>query len=429
MYAAVAGLKTHMQALNVIGNNVANVNTNGYKSGRYVFQSALYNSLRGGSNGSTTVGGKNPSQIGYGASVSTVDINMSTGQYSPTGKSSDCMIDGDGFFLVGQKGMTFESPQDFKSLTLTRVGDIEFKADGYLCKPDGNVVYGFKCLGYAADGETPVVDNALQELCKPKITADGRVVYSEDQYKKMQGIDDDTTTPPAGDDTDTQVWPPYSELPFAEFDSITIDEGTGKVSGMIKDTSETVTVGFIAIGNVTNPNGVSQLTGTYYHCGDGAGEMSISILGGGASQIYDSDKCTFEARHEVTDDTTDPATTYILPDQWVLNGSGGLNKTDADYASKLQALMDAARLTHVNGSGTTAADGAADADNAVTPSDGMIIHTGGTTGLLTSGLEMTDVDLATEISNMILIQRGYQANTRIITVTDSMLEELVNMKR
>jgi len=103
MYAAVAGLKTHMQNLNVIGNNIANINTAGYKAGRSVFQSALYTQIRGGSDGTTTAGARNPSQLGYGVSVGTVDIDMSTGSYNPTGKSTDCMLDGDGFFLVGDK--------------------------------------------------------------------------------------------------------------------------------------------------------------------------------------------------------------------------------------------------------------------------------------------------------------------------------------
>ena len=64
MYAGIAGLKTHMQNLNVIGNNIANINTDGYKAGRSVFQTALYTQVRGGSDGSSTVGARNPAQIG-----------------------------------------------------------------------------------------------------------------------------------------------------------------------------------------------------------------------------------------------------------------------------------------------------------------------------------------------------------------------------
>lgn len=103
MYAAVSGLKSHMNKLNVIGNNIANVNTNGYKCARTTFQESLYTSVRAGSNGSDMVGGMNPAQIGYGCNIGTIDLDMSTKNYVPTGSNLDCMINGDGFFLTGAK--------------------------------------------------------------------------------------------------------------------------------------------------------------------------------------------------------------------------------------------------------------------------------------------------------------------------------------
>ena len=103
MYAAIAGLRTHMQNLNVIGNNVANVNTYGYKSARSVFKTALYTTLSGGSDGTTVVGGANPSQIGYGSTMGSIGIDMSTGNYAVTGMATDLMLDGDGFFILSDK--------------------------------------------------------------------------------------------------------------------------------------------------------------------------------------------------------------------------------------------------------------------------------------------------------------------------------------
>ena len=97
MYAGVAGLRTHMSALNVIGNNVANVNTDAYKSKRYVFSEALYTSVHSGSDGTEILGGRNPAQIGYGVSMGSIDLDMSTKAFHPTGLLMDNMIDGDGF--------------------------------------------------------------------------------------------------------------------------------------------------------------------------------------------------------------------------------------------------------------------------------------------------------------------------------------------
>ena len=139
MYAAIAGLQAHMQKLNVIGNNVANVNTYGYKAGSTVFAESMYSTVSAGSNSSPTSGGTNPAQIGYGCSVSTIDLDMSTKEYVPDGIGTHAMIAGDGFFMVGDKtGVTSPS-----ALQLTRLGDFRFDDDGYLVDGRGNVVYGF----------------------------------------------------------------------------------------------------------------------------------------------------------------------------------------------------------------------------------------------------------------------------------------------
>ena len=162
MYAAIAGLKTHMQNLNVIGNNVANVNTQSYKAARSVFKTAIYTTMSGGSNGTQTIGGKNPSQIGYGANMGSVDIDMSTGNYSVTGNATDMMLDGDGFFLMGNKDVAnnFDGSDadvsKLTSLTLTRLGNFGFKADGYLTNND-LCVYGFMCIGVYGDADHQVI--------------------------------------------------------------------------------------------------------------------------------------------------------------------------------------------------------------------------------------------------------------------------------
>ena len=144
MYAAVSGLRTHMQFMNVIGNNISNVNTAGYKAARYIFNEALYTNVKSGSNSTMTRGGTNPAQIGYGTGVGTIDLDMSTKNYTPTGRPSDITIDGDGFLLVGDKNLgPFESAEDAKALYLTRLGNLRFDDDGWLVDGNGNSVYGW----------------------------------------------------------------------------------------------------------------------------------------------------------------------------------------------------------------------------------------------------------------------------------------------
>ncbi len=349
MYAAIAGLKTHMNKMNVIGNNIANVNTAGYKSQRAIFKDAMYTTYSGGSDGTSTMGGKNPSQIGYGSQLSTIDLNMGTGTYTP-GRSTDCMIYGDGFFLVGDKDTANNIKKDdtnsVKYLRMNSIGDFEFKGDGYLCDGNGNVVYGFLTTGVDPVTGKPQVSDQLVPIRLPKFDNGGIKYPSQtgpngklEDYKGAGGA-----------------------IPDAQMDGITINPTTGAITATSKDTKEVITIGYLAIGNVTNPNGVTHEDGFYYKAGDGAGDLQISMMGGVAKDL---------------------------------------------------------NITQINGSIT--GGGAA--------SPKLKIGSAGGTKLMCGGLEGSNVDLASEISEMITTQRGYQANTRIITVTDAMLEELVNVKR
>lgn len=363
MYASISGLKAHMDKLSVIGNNIANVNTYGYKSGRASFQDALYTTRTSGSNGTTTTGGRNPSQIGYGAEIRSVDLNMTTGNYTPTGYPMDCMINGDGFFLVGDKDVADRidgsKPNSLKDLTLTRVGDIDFKGDGYLSDSQGNVVYGFMCVGEDAEGN-PIISDQLVPIRLPRQDSKGGLHFPKEGADGQGGRlqDQEVVEVVGGGNEETVVVKP---------DSVSIDPSTGKITAVTED-DQSFTVGYIAIGKVDNPAGVTHTSGPYYKAGEGAGTLSVSLIGGAANDLIDDDNFTGFVNGSLVEKAEDRPT-------------------------------------------------------------GMGIGDGGKTELLTNGLESSKTDLATEISEMITTQRGYQANTRIITVTDAMLEELVNMKR
>ena len=382
MYAAIAGLRTHMQNLNVIGNNVANVNTYGYKSARSVFKTSLYTSLNGGSDGTTVMGGVNPSQIGYGATMGSVGIDMSTGNYAVTGMSSDHMLDGDGFFIMGDKTVTEQFRGDgndqtvLNGMKLTRVGDFDFGPDGYLSNNDGECVYGFVVTGVDQTTGNPIYSDQLVPIRLPGVN----VTIAQDGTKKVDimypaAVDNQNNAVANGVLRDQvhevtvdgkQVYRPYDK---ATFQAITFDKVTGIISGTCTDTNSRVVIGVVAVGQVRNPNGVTNLGDNYYQAGEGSGGLSVALLGGAAESMFNT---------------------------------------------------NIAYMNQSRNAGTTA--------NAA-PSDVCRLRNGGETRLLSNGLEMSKTDLAQEISQMILTQRGYQANTRIITVTDSMLEELVNMKR
>ncbi len=399
MYASVAGLKTHMSAMNVIGHNIANVNTNAYKASSYTFKESLYTTSRGGSDGTPTNGGVNPAQIGYGCSIGSIDMDMGSKNYSPTGRELDICIDGDGFLMVGDKTQgPFTSTDSLKSLDLERLGRLKFDAQGYLTDDQGRVVYGFAAV-YDPSGDPNGTLNAKTKYA-PNLTPI-RIPYVNDKGFALfptvyGGTGDNNTNAP---DTAATGWVPNTDgltpddagrvvdsLPTkaddgtgngggadgtpdpdakrALLDSIQISP-EGVISGTIKDSDQTIVIGQIAMGMVDNPEGLTHTDGRYFRALEGAGNV---------------------------------------------------------YAGSMGGLVDNTEVNNDNNQGGNGTDNQA-------PPETPEIKAAGTTRTISGGLESSGTDLAQEISNMILIQRGYQANTRIITVTDSMLEELVNMKR
>lgn len=337
MGSGISGLKSFMNALNVVGNNVANVNTYGYKAGRVTFRESIYNTQTAGSAGTDLTGGTNPNQIGYGTSVGTIDLDMATQGLESTGRTEDCAIVGDGFFLLGDKdGVDLNN---LTSLQLSRVGDFKFDNDGYLTDGSGNIVYGFVTRSNgAAAGITPGADDQavstqLVPIRLPPADDNGNAVY-----------------PGVGANGEND-YGNYADNDCITYTNLEID-ANGRISCTNGMTKEPIVVGYIALGTVTNPAGLTKTNGPYYQVSESAGELSIS--------------------------TAQSAVTGAMN-----NGAAG--------APQLLA-----------GSGTK---------------------------IMSGYMEQSGTDLATEFANMIIYQRGYQANTRIVTVTDTMLEELINMKR
>ena len=100
LYSAVSGLKTNQTAMDVIGNNVANVNTIGFKSSRVVFQDVYSQTLSAATAPTETSGGINPQQVGLGVTISAIGLNMTEGSMQPSSNTLDFAITGEGFFVI-----------------------------------------------------------------------------------------------------------------------------------------------------------------------------------------------------------------------------------------------------------------------------------------------------------------------------------------
>ena len=421
MYAAVSGLKAHMSALNVIGNNVANVNTLGYKTTRYTFNEALYTTQRSGSDGSNTSGGRNPAQVGFGASIGTIDLDMSTKNYTPTGHNLDTMIDGDGFFIVGDKmvgsgearKIATDGSEDeiLKSMNLTRLGNFEIDAKGYLVDGNGSVVWGF--VRAAVDPSAQFTIPASTEGGTAEKKALTALTAADVETLRRQGI----------------------ELMDVTYSS----SGTVESATMVGSELGTIRLPVIKTtvkGSAATENNVTTFTETTPREASAELVWPTSSLQDGA-EVGTSGYIKADGTDTTTASEVAGQVTYerVQPDTLSINEKTGaltVTTTDGTYVVGYLAIAKVTNpngVTHVDGRYYKALEGAGDIR--ATSIGGVVsgVDSAGDTQVLTGGLESSGTDLATEITNMITVQRGYQANTRIITVTDSMLEELVNMKR
>lgn len=208
MYCGIAGTKAYQTGMDVIGNNISNVNTYGFKASRVMYRDLFYQTLQGSADANTSahLGGSNASQIGYGAAASTVDVLNTRSGRAPTGSNTDCYIDGEGYFVVqdGESGKLY-----------TRVGSFNFD-------PAGNLVDGNKRLVLGA-------------------------------------IEDGTDT--AATVSDTAPVPIKITSP-QNYTSITIGSD-GRITGVDKD-GKVKHLGSIAMANIPNPSGLTQAGGSYY---------------------------------------------------------------------------------------------------------------------------------------------------------------------
>lgn len=139
LFAGVSGLRNHQTRMDVIGNNIANVNTTGFKASRANFQDILSQTLQGASAPQGNRGGTNPKQIGLGMGLASIDTIFTDGSYQPTGKQTDLAISGQGFFVVSDGAKQY----------YTRAGNFDFDRSGNYVIPGT----GLKVMGWMANAD------------------------------------------------------------------------------------------------------------------------------------------------------------------------------------------------------------------------------------------------------------------------------------
>jgi flagellar hook protein FlgE len=459
LYSAVSGLKAQQRKLDVIGNNIANVNTAGYKGQSVSFSDLLSQTISGATGGSrdTNRGGTNPKQIGLGVSISAITTNMSNGSTMSTGNSSDVAIGGGGFFIV--QGGTVGEYQ------FTRAGSFGVDASGNL------TVDGYKVCGwqrYTIDANGNYVYNTQQDVEPINIFSDSyngnkRVIApSATTAATLTGNLDpsvaaqsNATTPALHDIGDPTLLTDSDETA-----TITVYDAQGNSydvqvklykchtngaadtpanttsyywGAVSSDTSAlTVTAGlngyirFDSSGKIvtgdtnfpTNPSITLTPQGTYA----GAPAFSVS-LDFTAISYYTSSSSSSGVTSNANGYTSGELEDYTIGSDGVIYGVysndqtqplGMLGLADFNNPAGLQKIGNNLYVPTANSGEFTGA---------------IAAGTGGTGTLTTGALEMSNVDLSEQFSEMMITQRAYQANSKIISTTDNILETLVNMVR
>ena len=335
MDSAVAGLSAHQNKMDVIGHNLANVNTFGFKAQTYTFKEAMYQTSTASTNGTDTAGGANAAQYGYGTLMGTIGTDMTASTPSYVG-GLNATINGEGFFLTSKaksKDGVERDVEDLKNVDIeweyTRVGQFSVDSKGFLVDGNGNFVYGF--YPEKASANAGFTDGKLNEKAK-LLPIRIPTNVQQDQSGEVTGL-----TFGGGTGTTTTDEKPLKAT------SISINN-LGEITATLTATDATtkeektyagVHIGTLALVTFQNPEGLTKAGETYYKANskDNTGRVDASVAGG-------------------------------------------------DMAT-----------------------------------------------LMAGYIEASNVDLAKEFAEMIMTQRGFQANSKMITVSDEMLNELVNMKR
>ncbi len=407
LFSGVSGLRNHQIRMDVIGNNIANVNTIGYKGSRVTFRDLLYQTMSGSAAPQGNRGGINPQQVGLGVGVSSIDMLNTQGSTETTGMNTDMMIDGDGFFIL----------RDGSKSYYTRAGAFGLDYTGNLVSKTGLKVAGWMAQNGVLNPTTMTSANltgiVIQKGMEMAPQASTTLTYTGNLDSRLNV-------------TDTR------SFNFTVYDSL--GNSHDLVMTFTKTAANTWTwEAFDQLGaSLGGPNTITfNASGVY------TGPFAPPPLptftynpGGGASLITVTPDCSAMTQYAADSSAVGVADGYTrgsLQD-FSLDASGVVTGMFSNGRNQPIAQVALAVFNNPGGlirKGDTLFE---ESNNSGVAQVGTA-QTGGRGKITPGSVEMSNVDLSQEFTNMIVTQRGFQANSRIITTSDEMLQELVNLKR
>jgi len=407
LYTGISGLSANGEAMSVIGNNIANINTTGFKQGRMLFSDLLSSNLSGNS------------QVGRGVQIQTVQNQFTQGSFESTENSTDMAIQGDAFFVL----------QDTAGRYYSRAGAFNFDKDKILVNPEGYQVMGYGMLPgtTTSNGVLGPIDLTNFSTTPPRMTSTVQMIAN---------LDSTQTTP-------VLAWDPLNPIATSNYSSsMTVYDSQGnshtattyfrKTAANAWDWHVIVpdatagspvdgTLTFNAAGALTAQNPLATAAQPITFPGGVTPAQPLTFdFGVGATTQYASPSI-------VTSQTQDGYYQGILTkvkvdDQGHVIGIYSNGQQQALAQVGLARFSAATGLSKIGGNlfEETLVSGQPQLTDASTPGVGKI---------LSNSLEQSNVDMAAQFVKMITTQRGYSANSKTITTTDEMLQELINLKR
>ena len=452
LYAGVSGLKNHQVRMDVLGNNIANVNTNGFKKGRVTFQDMLSQTLTGAARPGDDKGGVNPQQVGLGMTIASIDTIHTNGSVQVTGKNTDLAIMGEGFFINKLGNETF----------YTRAGNFNIDRDGLLVNPAN----GYKVQGWSANrsangeflvntsssiGElkipvgakdsakgTATVDfkcnlNSLTPVVSPNAqlapdfvfknshSAEALVYDSYGQSHKMtvnftrQGVNVWRAQVSMADGTNV-----VADVPGGRQNETNIMYFSFNRNGTIASVSDTQPDA--APNNLVE--GTKLLANLSFRLPDGS-DNSIQLNFGTAGLV---DGVTQFDQKSTTKSVYQDGYAMGYMQSFNIDDQGAITGIFSNGQKRLLGQVALATFTNPGG-----LEKVGDTNFVQSNNSGMAnIGPSGIAGkgkIIAGTLEMSNVDLADQMTDMIVTQRGFQANTKIVTSVDTLLQDIINMVR
>ncbi len=431
LFSAVSGLRNHQTRMDVIGNNIANVNTTAFKTGRATFKESFSQVLTGATRPVAGQGGINPLEVGMGMQLASIDTIFTQGNLETTGVTTDMAVQGNSFFVVGQG-----SNQSF----FTRAGNFQLDADGRLVSPtNGFVVQGRMATNGVLGGALTDIKLPAGQTAPAKATTQAGLSGNLDSSAPLI-VAADPAKP-----TDAELAAPenvgsVTQTSKGVYDSLGVKHDITLVAWKVASNKWDIRVDLSSLNGGGTPStfgpgslmfksdgtldvASSTIPAIKFKPAGNAADVSIkldpgmgatgitSFATGNSALIRDQDGYTAGSLQRIT----------VGRDGTIVGSfSNGTN----------QALAQVALASFNNPEGMERAG-----DNMYTVSANsgspVIGYSGReTSSTIASGaLEMSNVDLAQEFTEMIITQRGFQANGKMITTSDDMLQELVNLKR